>query len=572
MKALRMKHDAFASPPVSSHLNFAGCRLRAYASTLRADLVRDLEARLLVPVAAEACPKPLRIFVPPATAVVDPAPVPARASASFRRSASLSFLSNGSASLAAEEDAAVLASCVLTDSGELLVADHSDDGLAALCPRSLGFLATGLTLPPVPEPSHRGQALRRYPIVLQVHRPITRRRASGYRAAADPTLSKASEAEELVLFAPSRNQYNALRRAVETLSAAVQSNSTPRLSISTDVGECDNTKGARESQGNARAEEPKTGKATKEVQVPLSYGKGDCQPSVAFAPLVLSHPHNTPFVCTGTVAAEHPTAAPAVYDSGHLAQATVADINDQARTQAGLSPSRTRLVQGCNAGDHGPLHNPVSGPGSAAVESTAVHLREQIAAAREGLVRIMSHAALSPLPTTVHPVGAFLATTHAAAGADLFSSLAAAAINISMSPFHTSRSDSRETSHGVDLEIDSDSEDAAVEGGGGLTAHMEMRAATAGLLAGLDAAMMLRIHRFAAENARLRACLKKGTGNSSFRDKAEASADAAAAADESIVISGGPVFQSIAIVSVRPLIVPLSVVCSHTLPCLNQHS
>ena len=140
--------------------DFAGCRLRAHAAALRADLVREVEARLLMHVAIEASQKPFHLLVPKS------ATVPTQQCQHFATAPGLRY---GTSS--AEEDYSTqMASCVITFRGELLAVEHTDDGLAALQPRSLGFLVPGTILSPQPDQYLHGQTLRRYSFVLPIHR------------------------------------------------------------------------------------------------------------------------------------------------------------------------------------------------------------------------------------------------------------------------------------------------------------------------------------------------------------------------------------------------------------------
>ena len=550
-KALQtVNNEVLAALPVSSHLDITGCRLRTYASTLRANLISDVEARLLIPLAAEACPKPLRIYVPPANAAVGPSsPAPTTGSffpraSSFRLRAS----TRGSSFFAAEEPALALASCVLTDSGELLVIDHSDDGLAALRPRSLGFLAPGATLPPAPEPSHHGQALRRYPIVLAVHRPAIHRRGgltAGHRSMADLAFSQASAAEDLLLFAPSRNQYNVLRSAVDGLSAVTRSTNPPGLETSSKAGRDGKLIEARGGQGESQSEGAKGLETIGNTHAPLFAGHGDSQPSETWATPLLSEPFKP--IASPQV---RPTAGAA--DQGAVATVArdVASWRPLAATVCNNRASSAHLAEGHSTNNH--VHkDSISGSGSATVESAAPDVREQISAVRDSLLHILSHASRSPRITTVQPKRNFLTTTYSAVGADLHSVLAAAASELCLSAVNTNPVGDDEFSGEV-WGSDKSSVFDDVESGRRLQAHLDLREAAAGLVAGLDVAMVREIHRYAEENARLRARLRKPDAEISSC-KTGAVAGETEASEESIIISGGPTSTSVAIVCVHAL-------------------
>ena len=194
--------------------DFAGWRLRAHAAALRADLIREVEGRLLKHLAIEACPKPFHLLVPQS------ATGPARHFAA----APSAFCSGTPDAAAAEDHSTHMASCVITGRGELLVVDHTDDGLVALRPRSLGFLVPGTVLPPEPDLPIQGPALRRYPFILPIHRPAfcLEGLVAGRGAVTDLAQSQMPEVEKLRLFAPSRSQFDALRRAVECWSTPAE--------------------------------------------------------------------------------------------------------------------------------------------------------------------------------------------------------------------------------------------------------------------------------------------------------------------------------------------------------------
>ena len=479
-KYLQSRHRAVPAT------DFMGCRLRAHAAAQRADLIRDVEARLLTRASSEVCPKPLHLLMAPDSA-----------SASGPRKHSISTPSvQGVNHKAGEEDALVLVSFVLTVRRELLVVDHTEEGLAALRPRSLGFLAPGVMLPPLPDQNQPGKALRRYPVVLHVHRSHHNGSIAGDAAAANQVLSSSVDAEDLHLYAPSRSQYDALRRAVESLSS-------PSEPMQSRLEPCVVEDGKEQDKEAAKWK----GVATQEVT------EDD-----------LKMPARNVDLFDGTNLQPSRTSLPARHDAD-----AEEVVNAAAAASYSLSLEVANAQKGASAAYSMEKYCALPGPENAAVR--AEKLKERIAAAQESLL-------CTPPPPAVCTL---LAKT-AAEQAEVYSAwvAAAAAAKLSMSPFSIFKGTS-DFVGGFDL--NSCNKGDTTESGLLLTMHMELRAGALGLLAGLDTAMALEIRRFAMENARLQQrigdCLATDSNiRSSWGCKAEAITAAMIKAGEPIILSG----------------------------------
>ena len=530
MKALQSRYDETTSVlSASSHLDFAGCRLQAHASALRADLVRDVEARLLMPSADDACPKPIRLYVPP-------------------RSHDALDQTNSSPAVhsAAVEDSPVAASCVLTVRGELLVADHTDEGLSSLRPRSLGFIAQDTILPPPPNPSGRGQKLRRYPIVLMVSCSALRRRdghTAGRDAAVELSASDKVAMTELRLFAPSLNQYAALRQAIESWSAKLhlaQIQSLPVLCTISDEEDKseDDAGGTRDSPADAvlhksldareRVDGTHTGKRD-------NLFMAEIESKMTALPLQTSKAIS---VLGPGLAAERRVLP---FDTNDLAGSvqsllSVSETTAQINLEHCSDSSKTKCMPD--------------------MDRSSGQLLKQINAVRENLWQTMSRASRAPLflissteSTTM--MSNFLSSAAAGAEKDVHSLAAATAAAKDLSRF-TLGSLKGSLDRGYDIgldtkgDLDTDLLDPRIDGTLRLTAQLELRAIAAGLLEGLDAALVLEIRHLAEENALLRAHLRRFR-STAFSMKAGTETNATPAerpittpAERPIIVSGQP--------------------------------
>ena len=351
----------------------------------------------------------------------------------------------------------VLVSCVLTTQGELLVVDHTDDGLSAPRPRSLGFLSPEAALPQDPERPLQVQALRRYAVVLPIYRTASRRRSglmAGHGAADDPALFDSVETEDLRLFASSRSQYDALQRAITGWSDAA--NPQPEvvqieseedvffIACEDDEDSDDQPQESVEERGEVLGDEEEIPAGNDDLHI------GDsCE---ALQPEACSGPHQ--------VMISSPRAS--LEDADKLAEADTSG-------SAG------------HCSQHGsPAYGAQSG--SATEEVLAEEIRKRIANVRETIL-------CSPPPPAVCNLLAVTAEEQS----ELHSAWVAAAeaAELSLSPFSTLK--------GLKGYNNSD----IAESGRRLRVHLELRAGAVGLLAGLDTAMALEIRRFAVENARL---------------------------------------------------------------------
>ena len=490
MKALQSRYQEMtAGSSINSHLNYSGSRLRAHASALRADLIREAEDRLLTPVTDEACLKPIRLYVPPS---------------SLATAAQATATSLGTGRGSVEEDTAVAASCVLSRRGELLVADHSDEGLNALRPRSLGFIAADSVLPPQPEPLRRGQTRRRYPVVLMVSR-TAHRRCDGFIAGQEATLeravSDANTMSELRLFAPSLNQYDALRHAIQAWSAGLQPALLPSLPVPN--SSADEDKKSKECLAEHTEElilvesfEANESLPHVEDRVPWS----ETQTTLPSSPV--QPRKSTPDLCP-RVGFDSAAVSAVTYGSEAWAQ-TLASAADISAAQLGQNQTLEQAL----AVESSAAHNQ-SLEQALAMESPAAQLRKQIATLRQNLLQTISRACITQPPKDRQENNLLLATA-AMMEEELHDTLAAtvaAAANLRRFPLGTYNNkgcnDILEDDSGVDLNGELE------ERGRHLTMQLELRTAAAGLLAGLDAALVLEIHHFAEENARLRARLRQ---------------------------------------------------------------
>ena len=428
--------------------DFEGCRLRAHATALRADLIREVEARLLMPKAAATCPKPLNLLVPQ--------PVhPAGTGATGPYKA---FASPGGHLRATEDDASVLASCVLTDRGELLVADHTDEGLGAVRPRSLGFLLKCVVVPPSQDLPRRTNTPRRYPVTLLVQRHTSRRRDGLTAGHVDPA------EEELRLFATSRSQYDALCKAIDGLNS-VQSAKAQQQPAVTSVAGHESEEGGFVS-GHVESMRAKIVENEHFASIATLTESQEQKPSPA------------------PVAGPVPNAPESVYAAAEINRLCSADISPK-YCYDNYSP------------DHPPL-----------VDTATAKLQECIGAARKSLLRALLPDQFTQTPPSVHSSHNCLAATAAKTEADIHSIVSAAVAataDLSQSDACNSGAGNlgRDPGSGFESEFDTGERRRRV------TEHFELRSAASGLLAGLDAAMVLEISQYITENARLRAILRR---------------------------------------------------------------
>ena len=481
----------------SNQFDFSGCRLRARVTALRADLIREVEARVLIPFAGATCPKPLRLFVPSA----------------FPSAVDQAALSS------AEDDAMVPASCVLTDRGEVLVADHSDDGLTAIRPRSLGFLMPDAVSSPSSGPSLQGQKQNRIPILLLVSRTALGRSyalAGGLGISADP-LPSDTAVVELRLLAPSRNQHDALRSAIEGWNSEAKSLQTDSMPVGSSLADKEQNQSEEGGGVEAEGSVPADLQISKEEQESLP-----CSPGLSFVPQNLQ-----PQFCTMSADGA---------DSQHSCPSVVAI--------APVEAVRDLDLPAYDYGNGSPTRKHFQLP-DAASNASATQLQKRISAAREDLRHVITCASRVLQPQGLHPVGILLAETASATEEYLNSVLDSYA--------KSNAADFNSACEGEDGKVEPDlisnSDYQASECEKLLAAHMDLRAAAAGLLAGLDAALVLEISRFTAENSILRGRLFPlcvATSSCWKKEKINAGAPSAAAP---ITLSGEPKSPSYILVS-----------------------
>ena len=515
--------------------DFAACRLRVHSVDLRASLIRDVETCLLAQVAAEACPKPLHLLLP--------LPGAKTSSQHAARPPSSPGVHRG----VSVEDGTQMVSCVLTSKGELLVVDHTDEGLAARCPRSLGFIAPGMAIPPQPDQPLQGQALRRYPVVLLLYRSASCRnedQMAGCGAAADIATSVSVETEELLLLAPSRNQYDALRRAVEGYGSAAQHvPAGSGLKLTPDTEEDD-----RLGEGAALTGDGFVGLDLENAEEDLETGCScDSQPSEALGgtPRSIMQPtESLTALSHPTDVTDHAEAAAAHGPASWALSLAAAGGNEEAMAASdNEATASAHITVGTGISDGGPAHHALPASGQEAAESATSLLREQITAARESILRVLSCHTPSSSPSIITT----LLRMTAAEENNVYSSLAEAiAAATGSSSIHMLEGGC----DGLDAGTESDNNanlDASVSGRR-LTEQLELRAGATALLAGLDTAMVLEIRRFVMGNARLRSQLRQGQGADSDVSAQQAGVMAASTVPEPIVLSGGPTSPSFATV------------------------